>query len=74
MTTILHPAARHELSDVRLDEPEILVHTSRDLGEDIGDVLVTKFVGLIDGATHTLAIGGQHGRECDDMITLIRNM
>src|SRR2546426_734218 len=55
------------LPDVRLDEPEMLLHPPRDLREDIRGALVAGLVGLIDGVTGTLTIGGQRGRERIDV-------
>src|SRR5580765_6798472 len=40
---------------VRLDEPEVLVHVARDLGENVRRVLVAELVGLVDGGAHLLA-------------------
>src|SRR5207249_1260532 len=56
--------------DVDLDEPEILVHSPRDLREDIRGALVAGLVGLIDGVTGTLTTGGQRGRERVDVVPL----
>jgi len=59
------------LPDVRLDEPEVLVHPPRDLREDIRGALVAELVGLIDGVTGTLTIGAQRRRERVDVVPLL---
>jgi hypothetical protein len=45
--------------EVRLDHPEILVRTARNLREDVGGVLVAEVIRLIDGVAHPLAVSSR---------------
>jgi hypothetical protein len=45
--------------NMRLDEPELLVDLTRDLGENVGRVLVTEISRLIDSLSNHLAKIGE---------------
>jgi hypothetical protein len=47
---------------VRLDEPQPLVHPARDLGEHVGGVLVLELIRLVDARARQLPEGGQRRR------------
>src|SRR5581483_4872328 len=60
-------------AQVRLDHPQPLVGSARDLGEDVRRVLVADFVRLVDRLAHALAVGRQRrGQRLDVLLLRVR--
>ena len=61
---------------MRLEEPKVLVDAARHLGEKVGSVGITGFVGLVDVVPHGVAEGGvavdQRGEMVGDRVIIQR--